>query len=145
MGAGAKSEAPIGSCSPSLTAQQNLLMIQQQQLAQRQQVQEQSAYHNSLAPALLMSEVALASLLLPSATGQLPLTAAATAAVALQGGDEGELVGEIKSASTKAKKEMRPRFAFRTNSPSDILDDGYRWRKYGQKAVKNSPYPRYVV
>lgn len=24
----------------------------------------------------------------------------------------------------------------------DHLEDGYRWRKYGQKAVKNSPYPR---
>ncbi|THU50648.1 hypothetical protein C4D60_Mb06t22490 [Musa balbisiana] len=29
-----------------------------------------------------------------------------------------------------------------TKSPNDILDDGYRWRKYGQKAVKNSAYPR---
>nr|CAB3464645.1 unnamed protein product [Digitaria exilis] len=31
----------------------------------------------------------------------------------------------------KKKKASRPR-------ESDILDDGYRWRKYGQKAVKNS-------
>lgn len=30
-----------------------------------------------------------------------------------------------------------------TKSEIDHLDDGYRWRKYGQKAVKNSPYPRY--
>ncbi|PQQ20410.1 putative WRKY transcription factor 48 [Prunus yedoensis var. nudiflora] len=29
-----------------------------------------------------------------------------------------------------------------TKSEVDNLDDGYRWRKYGQKAVKNSPYPR---
>ena len=27
----------------------------------------------------------------------------------------------------------------------DVIDDGYKWRKYGQKAVKNSPYPRYVL
>jgi hypothetical protein len=32
-----------------------------------------------------------------------------------------------------------------TKSEVDHLEDGYRWRKYGQKAVKNSPYPRYVV
>ncbi|KAJ8900475.1 hypothetical protein K2173_025252 [Erythroxylum novogranatense] len=42
----------------------------------------------------------------------------------------------------KSKKATRPRFAFQTRSVDDILDDGYRWRKYGQKAVKNSKYPR---
>ncbi|KAF5752763.1 WRKY transcription factor 71 [Tripterygium wilfordii] len=40
------------------------------------------------------------------------------------------------------KKEREPRFAFMTKSEVDHLEDGYRWRKYGQKAVKNSPYPR---
>nr|ARO76401.1 transcription factor WRKYY1 [Narcissus hybrid cultivar] len=29
-----------------------------------------------------------------------------------------------------------------TKSELDHLEDGYRWRKYGQKAVKNSPFPR---
>ncbi|KAF7826107.1 putative WRKY transcription factor 43 [Senna tora] len=42
----------------------------------------------------------------------------------------------------RVKKTTRPRFAFQTRSADDILDDGYRWRKYGQKAVKNSIYPR---
>nr|XP_043608467.1 probable WRKY transcription factor 75 [Erigeron canadensis] len=32
--------------------------------------------------------------------------------------------------------------AFQTRSQVDILDDGYRWRKYGQKAVKNNKFPR---
>ncbi|KAE8656169.1 putative WRKY transcription factor 71 [Hibiscus syriacus] len=46
-------------------------------------------------------------------------------------------------AKTKAEKKQRePRFAFMTKSEVDHLEDGYRWRKYGQKAVKNSPYPR---
>jgi hypothetical protein len=40
------------------------------------------------------------------------------------------------------KKASKPRFAFQTRSENDILDDGYRWRKYGQKAVKNSKNPR---
>ncbi|CAA0827556.1 Probable WRKY transcription factor 28 [Striga hermonthica] len=40
------------------------------------------------------------------------------------------------------KKEKQERFAFMTKSEVDHLEDGYRWRKYGQKAVKNSPYPR---
>lgn len=42
------------------------------------------------------------------------------------------------------KKEKKPRYAFQTRSQVDILDDGYRWRKYGQKAVKNNKFPRYV-
>ncbi|XVF80140.1 hypothetical protein PTKIN_Ptkin15bG0046400 [Pterospermum kingtungense] len=47
-----------------------------------------------------------------------------------------------KRKGSRIKKTSRPRFAFQTRSPDDILDDGYRWRKYGQKAVKNSNYPR---
>ncbi|CAH8358988.1 unnamed protein product [Eruca vesicaria subsp. sativa] len=39
-------------------------------------------------------------------------------------------------------KEREARFAFQTRSQVDILDDGYRWRKYGQKAVTNNPFPR---
>lgn len=44
--------------------------------------------------------------------------------------------------TNQKKKEQEPRFAFMTKSEVDHLEDGYRWRKYGQKAVKNSPYPR---
>ncbi|TQD89302.1 hypothetical protein C1H46_025151 [Malus baccata] len=40
------------------------------------------------------------------------------------------------------KRIRQPRFAFMTKSEVDNLEDGYRWRKYGQKAVKNSPFPR---
>ncbi|MCL7040511.1 hypothetical protein MKW94_023476 [Papaver nudicaule] len=40
------------------------------------------------------------------------------------------------------KKAKKHRFAFQTRSQVDILDDGYRWRKYGQKAVKNNQNPR---
>ncbi|KAK3183832.1 hypothetical protein Dsin_031118 [Dipteronia sinensis] len=44
---------------------------------------------------------------------------------------------------TKGEKKVRkPKFAFQTRSQVDILDDGYRWRKYGQKAVKNNKFPR---
>ncbi|XP_050372413.1 probable WRKY transcription factor 57 [Argentina anserina] len=55
---------------------------------------------------------------------------------------------ETPSSTTKVNKKKgqkrirQPRFAFVTKSEVDHLEDGYRWRKYGQKAVKNSPYPR---
>lgn len=51
---------------------------------------------------------------------------------------------EIPSKGRKKgqKRIRQPRFAFMTKSEVDHLEDGYRWRKYGQKAVKNSPFPR---
>jgi len=42
------------------------------------------------------------------------------------------------SSSSGRKKVSRPRFAFQTRSANDILDDGYRWRKY-------IAHPRFVV
>ncbi|KAJ1702928.1 hypothetical protein LUZ63_002707 [Rhynchospora breviuscula] len=43
----------------------------------------------------------------------------------------------------KGRRKMRePRFCFQTRSDIDVLDDGYKWRKYGQKVVKNSLHPR---
>nr|QGX73559.1 WRKY family protein 11 [Cistanche tubulosa] len=48
----------------------------------------------------------------------------------------------LKPKKTSQKREREPRFAFMTKSQVEHLEDGYRWRKYGQKAVKNSPFPR---
>ncbi|KAL5570773.1 hypothetical protein UlMin_020370, partial [Ulmus minor] len=45
-------------------------------------------------------------------------------------------------ASLPHQKVTKPIFAFRTRSEVDILDDRYKWRKYGKKVVKNSPFPR---
>ncbi|KAL6975111.1 WRKY Transcription Factor, variant 2 [Sarracenia purpurea var. burkii] len=42
--------------------------------------------------------------------------------------------------ATRAIRE--PRVVVQTTSDVDILDDGYRWRKYGQKVVKGNPNPR---
>jgi hypothetical protein len=42
-----------------------------------------------------------------------------------------------------AKRVREPRYAIKTRTDVDIMDDGFKWRKYGQKAVKNSPHPRY--
>ena len=43
----------------------------------------------------------------------------------------------------KVRRKLRePRFCFQTRSDVDVLDDGYKWRKYGQKVVKNSLHPR---
>ncbi|CAH2044462.1 unnamed protein product [Thlaspi arvense] len=40
------------------------------------------------------------------------------------------------------KKKVRERVAFKTRSEVEVLDDGFKWRKYGKKMVKNSPNPR---
>ncbi|CAN6455942.1 unnamed protein product [Victoria cruziana] len=49
----------------------------------------------------------------------------------------------LKMKKMKARRKVRePRFCFKTMSDIDILDDGYKWRKYGQKTVKNTQHPR---
>ncbi|XP_024029796.1 probable WRKY transcription factor 12 [Morus notabilis] len=46
-------------------------------------------------------------------------------------------------SKVKVRRKLRePRFCFQTRSDVDVLDDGYKWRKYGQKVVKNSLHPR---
>ena len=42
------------------------------------------------------------------------------------------------------KPIREPRVVVQTLSEVDILDDGYRWRKYGQKVVRGNPNPRFV-
>ncbi|XP_074294404.1 putative WRKY transcription factor 48 [Silene latifolia] len=49
---------------------------------------------------------------------------------------------QLKLKKKNQKRQKEPKVAFKTKSEVDHLDDGYRWRKYGQKAVKNSPFPR---
>ncbi|KAL6142985.1 hypothetical protein ACLB2K_061260 [Fragaria x ananassa] len=44
------------------------------------------------------------------------------------------------SIASRAVRE--PRVVVEIESEIDILDDGYRWRKYGQKVVKGNPNPR---
>ncbi|KAG6488576.1 probable WRKY transcription factor 13 [Zingiber officinale] len=49
----------------------------------------------------------------------------------------------MKKKVKGARRKMRePRFCFKTMSEVDVLDDGYKWRKYGQKVVKNTQHPR---
>ncbi|XVE56552.1 hypothetical protein DITRI_Ditri04bG0020200 [Diplodiscus trichospermus] len=51
---------------------------------------------------------------------------------------------ELRVGKKGDNKRMvrKHKYAFQTRSQVDILDDGYRWRKYGQKTVKNSNFPR---
>ncbi|XP_059432898.1 probable WRKY transcription factor 13 [Corylus avellana] len=52
-------------------------------------------------------------------------------------------VSTLKMKKIKARRKVRePRFCFKTMSDVDVLDDGYKWRKYGQKVVKNTQHPR---
>ncbi|KAK2452777.1 WRKY transcription factor [Trifolium repens] len=55
-------------------------------------------------------------------------------------------INEGSSSSTRdtntTTMSVKERVAFKTKSEIEVLDDGYRWRKYGKKMVKNSPNPR---
>ncbi|KAE9596387.1 putative transcription factor WRKY family [Lupinus albus] len=51
----------------------------------------------------------------------------------------------IADITPVVKPIREPRVVVQTLSEVDILDDGYRWRKYGQKVVRGNPNPRYVL
>lgn len=60
-------------------------------------------------------------------------------------GDGRRPVGGPAGGTGNGGGRPRPasRIGFRTRSEVDVLDDGFKWRKYGKKAVKSSPNPRY--
>ncbi|KAG8055944.1 hypothetical protein GUJ93_ZPchr0001g31406 [Zizania palustris] len=90
--------------------------------------------------------------LTPNTTSSMSTSSSEAGGGAVGGGGVGaeEEDSAVRSAAAKGgkagkkgeKRQRQPRFAFMTKSEVDHLEDGYRWRKYGQKAVKNSPYPR---
>ncbi|TVU35212.1 hypothetical protein EJB05_17090, partial [Eragrostis curvula] len=109
------------------------------------------------APPMVLPAMVDWSSLLQQASLMSPAAAVPGLQEAVQGDQSGENDGGEAGGSSKEKagkgggagrsssgkkKVSRPRFAFQTRSVNDILDDGYRWRKYGQKAVKNSAHPR---
>lgn len=49
---------------------------------------------------------------------------------------------ECKDGAKRKKTDLGFRVAFKTKSDLEIMDDGFKWRKYGKKSVKNSPNPR---
>ncbi|RAL40861.1 hypothetical protein DM860_008559 [Cuscuta australis] len=53
---------------------------------------------------------------------------------------------EVEAASSAPpsshKTVTEPRIIVQTRSEVDLLDDGYKWRKYGQKVVKGNTHPR---
>eukprot|EP00245_Coleochaete_scutata_P004575 TRINITY_DN17297_c0_g1_i1.p1 TRINITY_DN17297_c0_g1~~TRINITY_DN17297_c0_g1_i1.p1 ORF type:complete len:775 (+),score=139.48 TRINITY_DN17297_c0_g1_i1:382-2706(+) len=50
--------------------------------------------------------------------------------------------GKRRKGEVGQRSSREPRVVVMTKSRVDILDDGYRWRKYGQKTVKGNPHPR---
>ncbi|KAL6894679.1 hypothetical protein ACP4OV_008777 [Aristida adscensionis] len=61
-------------------------------------------------------------------------------------GDDESRAGNGNDGHANANRRHVPtpaqRIIVQTTSEVDLLDDGYRWRKYGQKVVKGNPYPR---
>ncbi|CAN8314700.1 unnamed protein product [Cochlearia groenlandica] len=49
---------------------------------------------------------------------------------------------EIK-IKRKRHKEDSIIHVFKTKSENHSLDDGFKWRKYGKKSIRGSPYPRH--
>ncbi|XP_072998722.1 probable WRKY transcription factor 24 [Typha latifolia] len=71
------------------------------------------------------------ALALPQASFGQPVDSASTAPPLMENSGSGEM-----------ERPWTGRIAFRMKSEVEILDDGFKWRKYGKKSVKNSPNPR---
>ncbi|GLT92443.1 hypothetical protein SLE2022_102800 [Rubroshorea leprosula] len=70
--------------------------------------------------------------------------------------EEGNKEGEDEEPRSKRRKSENqsseagisgegvqdPNVVVHSNTDSEVLGDGFRWRKYGQKVVKGNPYPR---
>ncbi|XP_027773064.1 probable WRKY transcription factor 26 [Solanum pennellii] len=50
--------------------------------------------------------------------------------------------GYLAEPSSLSRTVREPKVVLQVASEIDILEDGYRWRKYGQKVVKGNPNPR---
>nr|QCV57346.1 WRKY transcription factor [Fagopyrum tataricum] len=67
--------------------------------------------------------------------------------IAVNGDDEPDLKrrkmeNSLIETALASRAIREPRVIVQIESEVDILDDGYRWRKYGQKVVKGNPNPR---
>ncbi|QCE12046.1 WRKY transcription factor 33 [Vigna unguiculata] len=75
-----------------------------------------------------------------------------TSQTSYSGGDEDNLGPQSKRwkgdnenddySAAGSRTVREPRVVVQTTSEIDILDDGFRWRKYGQKVVKGNPNAR---
>lgn len=52
-----------------------------------------------------------------------------------------------ESAAAVAAEEglVEPQVVVQSSTDSEVVGDGYRWRKYGQKVVKGNPFPRFIL
>lgn len=89
------------------------------------------------APQPLSVAAVLAAMELPPAAGLPPCEDSAEGGSA---GTEGDTV-EAGSAGS-AEREQEDRKVMFVDTDMENVDDGYKWRKYGRKQVKNSNYPR---
>ncbi|XP_057974785.1 probable WRKY transcription factor 50 isoform X2 [Malania oleifera] len=89
---------------------------------------DSSSSFNTTSPTQMDSSAAPANSFFSTASGDSSLSSS----------DHMSCNGDLK----RTMEDVGCRIAFRTRSELEVMDDGYKWRKYGKKAVKNSPNPR---
>ncbi|CAO1945765.1 unnamed protein product [Urochloa humidicola] len=92
---------------------------------------------------LSVSDEGVPSVLVPGGTfGPPPPRMAAIEQVVPDSSAYAHARGAAAVAGEGLTRTTDDRIAFRVRSDEEVLDDGYKWRKYGKKSVKNSPNPR---
>ncbi|MCO5590760.1 hypothetical protein L7F22_044735 [Adiantum nelumboides] len=96
--------------------------------------------------ALALTDQSMSAPPTPTSTRHMPVTPFLDVKALLAQGDTGSQLQDSQNSAWRLKLQKRssqePKYTIRMESEEKALGDGYRWRKYGQKSIKNSPFPR---
>ncbi|MCO5597061.1 hypothetical protein L7F22_051135 [Adiantum nelumboides] len=96
--------------------------------------------------ALALTDQSMSAPPTPTSTRHMPVSPFLDVKALLAQGDMVPQLQDSQNSSWRLKLQKRssqePKYTIRMESEEKALGDGYRWRKYGQKSIKNSPFPR---